>query len=673
MSIPQQQVLQQVQQLFGMAMQHLQGGNPQLARAMLEQVRSVWPEHPGTLHYLGLLWAMEGRPVEGEQLLRRALALRPDIAEAHHHHGLVLRNMGQAELSLASFGRALALRPEMPQAHCDLGLALEDLGRLQEAAAAYGKAVALAPDFADAHNNHGLVLLRLEQPAQALAAFQAATRAQPGFAQAQNNCGLALEELARYGEALAAYQRAVSVAPGLAEAWDHCGNVLQKLDRIDEALVHHQHALELKPDHAPAWNNRGNALARLQRPVEAMQSLDKALALAPDFPEAHNNRGNLFERLGRHADALACYERAIACRANYAEAYFNRGNALSELQRDDEAVRSFDECLRLDPGHVAARNNVFMHHFRILDDQELIERLGMEAAAASLREEAARRREAGAIAEFRIRHDLEQIEYLCGLGRTTPELEQAGERLRVLQDAPAAGAYPFESLLLRHAVAQDFESCLGDNDWRGIEERYFASRPEMIWIDNLLSPRALEELQRFCLASTVWKREYGNGYLGAFAPQGFLSPLHLRIACELKEKMPRIFGPHALEQLWAFKYDTRMAKGINVHADFARVNLNFWITPDDANLDPETGGMLIYDVPSPADWPFRKYNESERGIYDFLQQNRANCVKVPYRCNRAVLFNSMLFHETDEISFREGYENRRINVTYLFGRGLMTA
>jgi hypothetical protein len=41
---------------------------------------------------------------------------------------------------------------------------------------------------------------------------------------------------------------------------------------------------------------------------------------------------------------------------------------------------------------------------------------------------------------------------------------------------------------------------------------------------------------------------------------------------------------------------------------------------------------------------------------------------VPHKQNRAVIFNSDLFHETDTINFKEGYENRRINVTMLFGR-----
>jgi hypothetical protein len=40
---------------------------------------------------------------------------------------------------------------------------------------------------------------------------------------------------------------------------------------------------------------------------------------------------------------------------------------------------------------------------------------------------------------------------------------------------------------------------------------------------------------------------------------------------------------------------------------------------------------------------------------------------VPYRANRAVIFNSDLFHETDQIHFHEGYENRRVNITFLYG------
>ena len=42
--------------------------------------------------------------------------------------------------------------------------------------------------------------------------------------------------------------------------------------------------------------------------------------------------------------------------------------------------------------------------------------------------------------------------------------------------------------------------------------------------------------------------------------------------------------------------------------------------------------------------------------------------RVPYRENRLVLFNSNLFHQTDEFHFKPGFRNRRINITLLFGK-----
>ncbi len=42
-------------------------------------------------------------------------------------------------------------------------------------------------------------------------------------------------------------------------------------------------------------------------------------------------------------------------------------------------------------------------------------------------------------------------------------------------------------------------------------------------------------------------------------------------------------------------------------------------------------------------------------------------MSVPYRANRAVIFDSNLFHETDRPRFKDGYLNRRINITLLYG------
>ena len=91
------------------------------------------------------------------------------------------------------------------------------------------------------------------------------------------------------------------------------------------------------------------------------------------------------------------------------------------------------------------------------------------------------------------------------------------------------------------------------------------------------------------------------------------------------------------------------------------------ITPDDALEDPDAGGLVVWDKEAPLDWDFEKYNADEAAMRRFLEENDAKAVRIPYRQNRALVFNSDLFHETDRIAFRPGYENRRINITLLYG------
>jgi len=153
--------------------------------------------------------------------------------------------------------------------------------------------------------------------------------------------------------------------------------------------------------------------------------------------------------------------------------------------------------------------------------------------------------------------------------------------------------------------------------------------------------------------------------------KGFISPIHLQIAIDLKQKLPKLFGQHRFSKFWAFKYDTTLGKGINIHADFAIHNLNFWITPDEYNNNKNSGGLKVYDAPAPENWTFQQYNRNADEVYKFLNDNNANCTNIPYKFNRAVLFNSAYFHETDKINFKDGYEARRINITYLFGNRLV--
>ncbi|WP_191843476.1 hypothetical protein [Catellatospora chokoriensis] len=215
---------------------------------------------------------------------------------------------------------------------------------------------------------------------------------------------------------------------------------------------------------------------------------------------------------------------------------------------------------------------------------------------------------------------------------------------------------------LDHALSKSW-------DRAAVQRQYLQESPGLVVIDDFLSPQALQALRRFCEESTVWSgNRYADGRLGAFFFAGFNCPLLLQIADELRVQLPEVIGRrHPLRQLWGFKNSPNLPADSTVHADFAAVNANFWITPESANLDPDSGGLVVYDVAAPLSWDFGTYNESLEYIRRYLHERQARAVTIPYRQNRAIIFNSDLFHATAQIRFRPEYENRRVNITMLYG------
>ena len=295
------------------------------------------------------------------------------------------------------------------------------------------------------------------------------------------------------------------------------------------------------------------------------------------------------------------------------------------------------------------------------------------------------------ISLYRLKHDVQQAEYLSSNNYKINGIEKfqtVGNEILSRKENGRDNDNSIKKILLNHyeinsllpfykanhiyQTSKILGNCINPHkNWQDVEEEYFNSPKQIIYIDNFLSDEAINELRAFCLVSKIWNTEYENKYLGTFSEKGFISPLHLQIAIDLKQKLPKLFGQHRLGKFWAFKYDSTIGKGINVHADYAIHNLNFWITPDEYNNEKNSGGIKVYDAPAPENWTFQQYNKKTDEIFKFLDDNNANCTNIPYKFNRAVLFNSAYFHETDKINFKDEYESRRINITYLFGNRLV--
>jgi len=604
-------------------------------------------------YQLGLAAGRQQGPRAGLAHLRNAIDLDPGHADYWHAYCEALAACGETATAMAILDRArqrgfcdgaletLAMRLRLSQpAELETAYARavnhHQEGRLQEAIALYRQILAHRPDLAEAHVNLGTALQSQGAIQDAIVHFERAIALKPDEAEAHYNLGNALVLAGR--DPLPAYRAAVRLAPYHAQAHYNLGIALEGAGQSKEAMAAYDAAVRTRPDFAAAHLNRGVLLFAAGDLDGAIAAYDAALATRPGFAAALSNKGNALQAKGALEAAAAAYGAAITSEPRFAEAHNHLGNLYRAQGLLDQAEASYRAALAIDPDFAEALYSlgyVLAERGQIGDGFAVLTR---HAELASLRSHA------GSEATHKLRHDEEQRAYI---GTAAPN--------------------PGGPLWLADGARLNGPALNRGNNIAAIQRQWHAARPQLVVIDNFLSPDALHGLRRFCWGSTIWREVYGNGYLGAFPEHGVACPLLAQIAQEMRDMYPEIFLDHRLLQLWAFKYDNKLG-GIPLHADFAAVNVNFWITADEANLDMDRGGLVIWDVPAPMDWNFEKYNVDAAAGREFLAGHAARSTVVPHRANRAVIFDSDLFHETDAINFKDGYLNRRINLTLLYGR-----
>jgi tetratricopeptide (TPR) repeat protein len=628
---------QDLQEILDRATSLHQQGQLSEAAALYRQALASAPGHPRAQYLLAFLLYQQGKGAEALASVNAVLQKSPALADALMLRGAILQQQNPKQ-ALDDFQSVTRLQPHHAEAWYNQGVLLAQLGQNPDAVSAFDRALHIRPAAATL-NNKGTVLLAMGRSDEALASFTQALVLDKGFTGTLYNQATTLLQLQRLEEGLAAFDKFLQGAPEAFEAWNNRGVALQALTRHEEALESYRRALTIRSDYTPAWKNSGLVLTALERHAEAAVSFTKAASLSPGDAEVWSGQGRALSQLKQYDEALVSCEKALALVSDDANVWSQYGGILRTSQRFGEALTALEKALALAPEHLEALETqaaMLCELSRIPEGLESYMRRAALIYGGETQQEAEP-------AAHKKRHDLEQQAWLADHGVNTKNYHILGG----------------ERLASRALNAADIAT---------VSAQWQSNQPQIIVIDNLLTDEALQALRQFCWGSTIWKKSYSNGYLGAMQEHGFASPLLAQIADELRDTYPAIFGAHGLLRVWGFKYDSTL-RGIRLHADQAVVNVNFWITPDSANRNPDNGGLVIWDKSAPLDWDFRRYNNSdETAAREFLMQAGAKPLTVPYRANRAVIFDSDLFHETDGIEFEEGYLNRRINVTMLYGR-----
>jgi tetratricopeptide (TPR) repeat protein len=427
--------------------------------------------------------------------------------------------------------------------------------------------------------------------------------------------------------------------------------------------------------HAAAHHGAG----RLQ---EAEQSYRAALALSPGHAAIINNLGVIAATEGRQNAAVVLFDEAIAREPGHVAAHYNRGAALAALGRARDAIKSLSRVCALEPGHYEAHRALGFLWFEAGDRGRSLDHF---ARTYELRRGDDRLDGQAKFLTFatrsKLRHDAEQFRYLAEHRRDRSRFDALARAYEAV-----AKDFPEQPIALspqqRELLGDDYNIAIavadapelaggavaGRADVDELTRRFRAGPTGAIFFDDLLTPGGLSLLRRYLLESTIWHDfSHIGGFVASYLEDGLASPLVLQIADEIRQTFPGLLREHPLSQAWAFK-GLEGSSAVDVHADDAAISLNFWITPTAANLTPDRGGLTVCREPPPRDWKMRDYDADHERIVAFLEQNGENTLKVSCRQNRAVLFESRLFHASDHPIFAPSYENHRINMTLLFGR-----
>jgi len=637
-------------------------GNLAKAKAMYRDICRQDSDNAAALHFLGVIAFDEGKPAEAIALMIEAVEKNGTIPMFHGNLGEIYRKIGRLDEAVAACRRALAIHPVYPEALNTLGVALMARGEFDDAEAALRKAIEYKPDFAPAHAALADVLRARGDWDKAIRTYRRALRKDPHLLGAYLALGTTLDAAGRSGEAVEVYDKALEIAPRDPRIWSNRGVSLRNLGRGAESLDCFRKAVELRPDLAETQVNLGKALLGQKGDTAAAETcFARAAEIKPTLAEAHFGLGGCAAARADWDTAAAAYRKALEIEPRFHQARSKLGGALLAKGDYVGAQRAFAALLEAKHGSggVSADDLLAAHplrnlhptRFALLDRAEQIEHL----VDAALLDTAY----GGLAARCRALHD---------------ELPDEGhpERRQDLSDDQTArvGGFLDRIVYLRAAPRCAPQALNADLDFAAPEEAFLGRAVPAVPVDDLLTLEALGAVQNFCRDSTVFFESDPAGFVAASLDDGLNGDLLLQIAEELRARLPRILGERPLSGLQVRRYAAE--GGGEVESHDAAIAVELWITPDAANAEPGGGGLIVYDVPAPNDQsrgtPSTSEAEPETRARLRSLCESARSTRVAYRCNRAVVFPAGLPHGPERFHFAGGFANRRVGITFLFGR-----
>ncbi len=359
----------------------LDQGQPNEARAQIEQAVLHEPDNPAAWHLAGVIRRRTGDLTGAITALRQAIAAGQPGAEVWNSLGLALEDSGQPQEALPAFEQAIEREPEYVAALTNRARMLCQAGEHQSAERSLRDALQRQPHSVGLLNSLGATLLDAGRADDAEPVYRKALALQPDNRVATIRLGQALREMGQAAAAVQLFRESQPRLGGTPEFVEAMAGALTESGewRVAEA------ELEQLCNQAPGYFPAHRALVRLGREYGSEKDCYRSFrAMAQQWPRETliwHHWLSILLQYRDYADLLTITETAAASIGDTEQVLFSRAIALGELGRAEEAEAVFQRLEQSPTDGTQAYLSARARNAIRLHDGARAERFAAQAAA----------------------------------------------------------------------------------------------------------------------------------------------------------------------------------------------------------------------------------------------------------------------------------------------------
>jgi protein O-GlcNAc transferase len=263
------------------------------------------------LFKLGNQFHKEDQIDKAETIFRKILEFHPNHPGALHFLGVIAQQSGNQDAAIKLISKAIKIEPNYHQAYNNLGNSYEKLGKLEEAEQHYSKAVELKPDYVDALFNLGLIKRLLRKYEEGAEILQKCIDLDPRRTDVHFEMGCTQQRMSDRLKAQISFQVVLSIDPEHIEARINLGNILNTLSKTEASIEAYDYVLERHPDCIKALNSKCVALRKVGRFDEAFEIINYSYNVDPENLETLSTFGSYYQTIGDNEKAADFYGKAV--------------------------------------------------------------------------------------------------------------------------------------------------------------------------------------------------------------------------------------------------------------------------------------------------------------------------------------------------------------------------